>query len=239
MCYCCRRPLQSVLKCWRPKPCPPAMAAAVCCPVLGADAEQGRGAAGGFAGSAAAAAAAAGAAAGGAPADTAPAAPAVHPIHFLYGHLHNSIRTELDNLSSWVLALEAHSELQDLEARLMHLKERYHFLEQVYKYHSSVEDEVVYPALDSKVKNVTSAYSVEHQDEVGQAGRCVALLSRRLLPAHVEAVVRWVCMPLTAVCCCKSWQLACAADVGCMRLCCCFTLPLPACPPVVVAGVPV
>lgn len=26
--------------------------------------------------------------------------------------------------------------------------------------------QVVYPALDSKVKNVTSAYSVEHQDEV-------------------------------------------------------------------------
>jgi hypothetical protein len=28
--------------------------------------------------------------------------------------------------------------------------------------------QVVYPALDSKVKNVTSAYSVEHQDEVSQ-----------------------------------------------------------------------
>lgn len=28
-------------------------------------------------------------------------------------------------------------------------------------------EQVVYPALESKVKNVTSAYSVEHQDEVG------------------------------------------------------------------------
>lgn len=65
----------------------------------------------------------------------------VHPIHFLYGHLHNSIRTELDNLSNWVLALEADNE-EDLQQRLQHLKERYHFLEQVYKYHSSVEDEV-------------------------------------------------------------------------------------------------
>jgi zinc finger-like protein len=65
----------------------------------------------------------------------------VHPIHFLYGHLHDSIRTELDNLSNWVLALEADNE-QDLQQRLQHLKERYHFLEQVYKYHSSVEDEV-------------------------------------------------------------------------------------------------
>lgn len=65
----------------------------------------------------------------------------MHPIHFLYGHLHDSIRTELDNLSNWVLALEADNE-QDLQQRLQHLKERYHFLEQVYKYHSSVEDEV-------------------------------------------------------------------------------------------------
>jgi hypothetical protein len=65
----------------------------------------------------------------------------VHPIHFLYGHLHNSIRTELDNLSNWVLALEADNE-EGLQQELQHLKERYHFLEQVYKYHSSVEDEV-------------------------------------------------------------------------------------------------
>lgn len=63
------------------------------------------------------------------------------PINFLYGHLHNSIRTELDNLSTWALSLEADNE-QDLLHRLFHLKERYHFLEQVYKYHSSVEDEV-------------------------------------------------------------------------------------------------
>ncbi len=63
------------------------------------------------------------------------------PINFLYGHLHNSIRTELDNLSTWALSLEADNE-QDLLHRLLHLKERYHFLEQVYKYHSSVEDEV-------------------------------------------------------------------------------------------------
>jgi hypothetical protein len=155
------------------------------------------------------------------------------PINFLYGHLHNAIRSELDGLTTWALSIEAHAHESSLEARLAHLKERYHFLEQVYKYHSSVEDEVhtatrcerasqhfqciqvimaplscvhlpvviarppaapllllpgatrrccrccrccchahpgamqvVYPALETKVKNVTSAYSVEHQDEV-------------------------------------------------------------------------
>ena len=30
----------------------------------------------------------------------------------------------------------------------------------------ALSSQVVYPALDSKVKNVTLAYSVEHQDEV-------------------------------------------------------------------------
>lgn len=100
------------------------MAAAVCCttlkdPLPAAVNEQGRG--------------------GGAVLDA--SANLMHPILFLYGHLHDSIRTELDNLSNWVLALEADNE-RDLQQRLQHLKERYQFLEQVYKYHSSVEDEV-------------------------------------------------------------------------------------------------
>ena len=42
---------------------------------------------------------------------------------------------------------------------------QYKFLEFVYKYHSTIEDEVLYPALESKIKNVTLAYSVEHEDE--------------------------------------------------------------------------
>lgn len=69
------------------------------------------------------------------------AASACAPINFLYGHLHHAIRAELDALSSWALCLEADNDA-DLHARLTHLKERYHFLEQVYKYHSAVEDEV-------------------------------------------------------------------------------------------------
>ncbi|WIA41165.1 hypothetical protein OEZ86_004781 [Tetradesmus obliquus] len=107
------------------------------------------------------------------------------PINFLYGHLHDSIRTELQNLSTWALQLEASSE-QDLVHRLLHLKERYHFLEQVYKYHSSVEDEVVYPALDTKVKNVTSAYSVEHQDEEYLFEHLASLLASALAQDGAE-----------------------------------------------------
>lgn len=63
------------------------------------------------------------------------------PINFLYSRFHDSIRSELDALSQYVLALDQAAE-KGLLDRLLTLKERYHFLEQVYKYHSSVEDEV-------------------------------------------------------------------------------------------------
>ena len=110
------------------------------------------------------------------------------PISFLYEHFHNAIRAELQSVSALVLALDS-SPASSISSRLQDLRERYRFLEQIYKYHSSVEDEVccvvlctcmgqglyaiagkaqvVYPALEGKVKNVTRAYSVEHEDEVG------------------------------------------------------------------------
>jgi hypothetical protein len=63
------------------------------------------------------------------------------PVLFLYNHLHDAIRAELDALSSTVLSLDACGEGEEVDA-LLRLKERYRFLEQVYKYHSAVEDEV-------------------------------------------------------------------------------------------------
>ena len=64
------------------------------------------------------------------------------PVLFLYSHLHNAIRGELDALSSAVLSLDSNGGDAEGEAALLRLKERYRFLEQVYKYHSAVEDEV-------------------------------------------------------------------------------------------------
>ncbi|KAL6749646.1 hypothetical protein V8C86DRAFT_973530 [Haematococcus lacustris] len=85
------------------------------------------------------------------------------PLNYFYSHFHDSIKAELASLVKWVQQLSGDGVAN--ESQLLELRERYKFLEQVYKYHSSVEDEVVYPALDAKVKNVTLAYSVEHQDE--------------------------------------------------------------------------
>ena len=63
------------------------------------------------------------------------------PLLFFYTHLHDAIREELDSLSEAVLRLE-NIEVQAIASQLTRLRERYRFLEQVYKYHSSVEDEV-------------------------------------------------------------------------------------------------
>lgn len=105
------------------------------------------------------------------------AASASPPINFFYSHFHNAIRFELDALERSVERLEQGSSPEALSSLLMDLQTRYYFLNQVYKYHSSVEDEVVYPALDAKVKNVTLAYSVEHQDEEALFEQLAGLLS--------------------------------------------------------------
>lgn len=63
------------------------------------------------------------------------------PIHFFYTHFHDSIRLELDDLAARMRFLETAGE-QQLQALLIELTDSYRFLEQVYKYHSSVEDEV-------------------------------------------------------------------------------------------------
>jgi hypothetical protein len=65
------------------------------------------------------------------------------PINYIYSHLHDSIRLELDNLGQAVLLLQqAGNGGAGLGGDLAALQDRYRFLEQVYKYHSSVEDEV-------------------------------------------------------------------------------------------------
>ena len=92
------------------------------------------------------------------------------PLLLFYVQLHDAIRRELSSIIGVALSLERISlesggDLSEIESSVLKLKERYKFLEQVYKYHSSIEDEVLYPALDAKVKNVTLAYSVEHEDE--------------------------------------------------------------------------
>ena len=96
-----------------------------------------------------------------------PSQQTLQPLTLFYKHLHDAIREELGvimNLASDFLSRDSGGNAEYLSAVSI-LKTKNHFLEFVYKYHSTIEDEVLYPALESKIKNVTLAYSVEHEDE--------------------------------------------------------------------------
>uniref|UniRef100_A0A7N0RBR3 Zinc finger protein n=1 Tax=Kalanchoe fedtschenkoi TaxID=63787 RepID=A0A7N0RBR3_KALFE len=73
---------------------------------------------------------------------------------------HKAIRLELDALHRSALDF-ATGNCTDIAPLLR----RYHFLRSIYKHHSNAEDEVIFPALDIRVKNVASAYSLEHKGE--------------------------------------------------------------------------
>ncbi len=63
------------------------------------------------------------------------------PVNFVYLHVHNAIRDELLVLEAGVKDLLRQEQPEQLQAEVSALRERYTFLERIYKYHSSVEDE--------------------------------------------------------------------------------------------------
>lgn len=73
---------------------------------------------------------------------------------------HKAIRSELDGLHRAAIAF-ATNQQSDINPLL----ERYHFLRAIYKHHCNAEDEVIFPALDIRVKNVARTYSLEHEGE--------------------------------------------------------------------------
>ncbi|KAK4735905.1 hypothetical protein R3W88_010166 [Solanum pinnatisectum] len=79
-------------------------------------------------------------------------------LFFLF--FHKAIRLELDALHRSALAY-ATGQLEDIQPLL----KRYRFLRSVYKHHCHAEDEVIFPALDIRVKNVAPTYSLEHKGE--------------------------------------------------------------------------
>lgn len=96
---------------------------------------------------------------GGAATVAAPARTYCAPINLIYQHFHNSIRAELDALSELARGLDGAAGT-GLEHLLQSLRSRYQFMEQVYRYHSSVEDEV--PALSLPLLSLPSSLILPH-----------------------------------------------------------------------------
>ncbi|KAK6921197.1 Zinc finger, CHY-type [Dillenia turbinata] len=78
----------------------------------------------------------------------------------IFMFFHKAIKTELDALHKDALAFATGH-----KADIRPLINRYHFLRSIYKHHSNAEDEVIFPALDIRVKNVAQTYSLEHKGE--------------------------------------------------------------------------
>ncbi|KAL0372638.1 UNVERIFIED_CONTAM: Zinc finger protein BRUTUS [Sesamum calycinum] len=74
---------------------------------------------------------------------------------------HKAIRSELDGIHRSAMALATNGSGGDIKQ----LMEKCHFLRSIYKHHSNAEDEVIFPALDIRVKNVARTYSLEHEGE--------------------------------------------------------------------------
>ncbi|MCO5569786.1 hypothetical protein L7F22_023501 [Adiantum nelumboides] len=120
-------------------------------------------------------------------------------LEFLF--FHKAIRAELGRLHADALAVEKGGE-KEFQA----LYERYEFLRLVYLQHSNVEDEVIFPALDSRVKNVAKTYSLEHKEESDMFNQVLELLNialkekantstklRRELICRTEAIQTTLC----------------------------------------------
>ncbi|KAK9066525.1 hypothetical protein SSX86_013848 [Deinandra increscens subsp. villosa] len=75
-------------------------------------------------------------------------------------HFHNALREELADLRR--TAAEALDSRIYGPGLIRELRRRFEFLKLVNKYHSVAEDEVIFRALDVHVKNVVSAYTLEH-----------------------------------------------------------------------------
>ncbi|XP_042505020.1 zinc finger protein BRUTUS-like [Macadamia integrifolia] len=87
---------------------------------------------------------------------------------------HKGIRSLLDGLHRAAMAFAA-----DQDGDIRPLFERYHFLRAIYKHHCNAEDEVIFPALDIRVKNVARTYSLEHKGESDLFDHLFELLSSK------------------------------------------------------------
>ncbi|KAK4484224.1 hypothetical protein RD792_011447 [Penstemon davidsonii] len=85
---------------------------------------------------------------------------------------HKAIRAELDGLHRAAMALATNGSGGDIKQ----LMEKCHFLRSIYKHHCNAEDEVIFPALDIRVKNVARTYSLEHEGESVLFDQLFALL---------------------------------------------------------------
>ncbi|CAH8358857.1 unnamed protein product [Eruca vesicaria subsp. sativa] len=81
------------------------------------------------------------------------------PVLF-FVYFHKAFRNQLTELRRFATDAAAAGSFSGKQAR--ELRQKFEFLKLVYKYHSAAEDEVIFLALDARVKNIVFSYSFEH-----------------------------------------------------------------------------
>ncbi|XP_018436403.1 zinc finger protein BRUTUS-like At1g18910 isoform X2 [Raphanus sativus] len=76
----------------------------------------------------------------------------------LFVYFHKAFRAQLAELQRLV-----GNEVRDGSHLAVELRRKFDFLKLVYMYHSAAEDEVIFSALDTRVKNIVFNYSLEHE----------------------------------------------------------------------------
>ncbi|KAK9926326.1 hypothetical protein M0R45_023563 [Rubus argutus] len=95
---------------------------------------------------------------------------------------HKAIRKELDALHRLAMAF-ATGKQTDIRPLL----ERYHFLRSIYKHHSNAEDEVIFPALDIRVKNFPKGVSILYRSpKKTSVSQHMAKEEEQVLPLLIE-----------------------------------------------------
>lgn len=119
-------------------------------------------------------------------------------------HFHNALREELSDLRRIAVeALDSRIYGPDL---IKELRRRFEFLKLVNKYHSVAEDEVIFRALDVHVKNVVSAYSLEHtstEDTLDSIFHYLDVLEKedeRCISKPFQELVYFICTLQSSIC---------------------------------------
>ena len=88
------------------------------------------------------------------------------PIDHIF-QFHAALRRELHRLESDVLALPKPEEVAQRALALRALEGRFVFFWGVYRAHSRLEDQLVFPALENKAElhNVSHSYTLDHEHE--------------------------------------------------------------------------
>ncbi|KAJ7943135.1 putative Zinc finger protein [Quillaja saponaria] len=96
----------------------------------------------------------------------------------IFSFFHKAVRSELDGLHSAALDFATN---QAVGSDIKPLLERCLFLRTIYRHHCNAEDEVIFPALDIRVKNVARTYSLEHEGESVLFDQLFKLLNSNML----------------------------------------------------------